>query len=42
MKRRDLVKRLEEIGCVLVRHGARTRLVYKLKDETITADSAAH
>ncbi len=23
MKRRDLVKKLEEMGCVLVRHGAR-------------------
>ncbi len=23
MKRRDLIKRLEEIGCVLIRHGAR-------------------
>ena len=22
MKRRDLIKRLEEMGCVLVRHGA--------------------
>jgi len=23
MKRRELIKRLEEMGCVLVRHGAR-------------------
>ncbi len=23
MKRRDLIKRLESMGCVLVRHGAR-------------------
>ncbi len=23
MKRRDLIKQLEEIGCVLVRHGGR-------------------
>jgi predicted RNA binding protein YcfA (HicA-like mRNA interferase family) len=23
MKRRDLIKRLEEIGCVLIRNGAR-------------------
>ena len=23
MKRRDLIKRLEEMGCVLVRHGGR-------------------
>jgi mRNA interferase HicA len=23
MKRRDLIKRLEKIGCILVRHGSR-------------------
>jgi len=23
MKRRDLIKRLEEMGCVLIRHGGR-------------------
>jgi mRNA interferase HicA len=23
MKRRDLIKKLEELGCVLVRHGAK-------------------
>jgi len=23
MKRRDLIRRLEELGCVLVRHGAK-------------------
>jgi len=41
VKRRDLIKKIEEEGGVLIRHGGKPRLVPESSDKSLPAGTAA-
>ncbi len=39
MKRRDLIKKIEKVGCVFMRHGGNHDWYSNLKNKKISADT---